>query len=768
MSEQILAQVPSIFRWKGPKQGRTMLTAQVGRLTLTSDRLIFEPARGEALVIPLAMVTGAELTGKVIKNLTVGYQAASGTEYSTFATQQFGMPQAQQWVDQITSGSAAARGERAPWPDAAPPAPPAPPSPPAPPVPPAAAAPPNPPAPQAAHAGGNGAVSASSYEPYVRFIQTEGTVPQLLSWRVLRTLEPEVVEPATGRVEIWGDVVAPGPVQYLHIAAGYRPDGTLRVIAGAETMPAFHDDCYLGVFLDGVHQNLGAHEECRDLDGFVERGVDLVLGVLDGERAAAAAPPQPAPVPPPPAPVPPQPTSPPPAPAPPPPPPVLEPDVVPRTRDEAVALLRELDAQARQDPPSTHVAVGTYLRRSAAACEVMDREPAAAILLDAAQAADDPVWLAAAGNALLDAGFAPLATVPLAASLRLGNREPATVEMLAVAHDFADDLHGAAQVLRDHAWAREASESVRAFWTHVAAMTGDLPEVRRTVAQLVPDGPFESYRRQALDRLARAEALGPPEGDPEQPEAALRWWDAVLQGAVLVHVSPYGAEDMGGRYAALFDDVDRFGQVLAGLDAALTEAGHGRPARVVAAPDRDSQILGWALCTRYGLEAPERLDDPEVLEADAPGVTLIAAYTWTGVLDEDAGARFRDDPTSVLFAYSLEWTRMHRLVPDVVGVEAQTIVPPWGERMRVNGMPGVDLPEGARPEVVTIPADDREPALVGRDFAAQAAQGTPDEATARAAATVVERLRDAGAPAGILGGARALWYPGGPFRSAHF
>lgn len=749
MSEQILAQVPSIFRWKGPKQGRTMLTAQVGRLTLTTERLIFEPSRGEVLTVPLGAVEGAELTGKVIKNLTVGYRGTSGTEHSTFATQQFGMPQGQQWVDQITAASAAVRGEQAPLPDAAPPRPPA--SPPAPPVgaahpgplaPPSPPTPSGPPTPPAPWAGGNGVVTAATYEPYVRFTQVEGTVPQLVSWRVVRTLEPEVVEPTTGRVEIWGDVVASGPIQYLHIAAGYRPDGTLRVIAGAETMPGFHDDCYLGVFLDGVHQNLGAHEECRDAQGFLERGVDLVLGVLDGERAATATPP---------------------------PPPALEQDVVvPRTREEALGLLRELDSLARQDPPATHVAVGTYLRRAAAACEVLDREATAAILLDAAQAADDPVWLAAAGSALLDAGFAPLATVPLAAALRLGNREPATVEMLAIAHDFADDLHGAAQVLRDHAWAREASESVRAFWTHVAAMTGDLPEARRAVAQLVPDGPFESYRRQALDRLARAEALGPLEGDPEQPEAALRWWDAVLQGTVLVHVSPYGAEDMGGRYAALFDDVDRLGQVLAGLDAALTEAGHGRPARVVAAPDRDSQILGWLLCTRYGLEAPERLDDPQTLEVDAPGLTLVAAYTWTGVLDEDAGARFRDDPTSVLFAYSLEWTRMHRLVPDVVGVEAQTIVPPWGERMRVDTMPGADLPEGARPAIVTVPADAREPAVVGRDVAARAAAGTPDEATTRAAASVVERLRDAGAPAGILGGARTLWYPGGPFQSAHF
>ncbi len=41
MAEDILGQADKIFRWEGPKRKQTLFSAKLGRLVLTSERLLF-------------------------------------------------------------------------------------------------------------------------------------------------------------------------------------------------------------------------------------------------------------------------------------------------------------------------------------------------------------------------------------------------------------------------------------------------------------------------------------------------------------------------------------------------------------------------------------------------------------------------------------------------------------------------------------------------------------------------------------------------------
>ncbi len=139
MTEQLLAQADGIYRWPGPKRKSTLLSATLGRVVLTSERLLFlstgshdvtlkklaAGASGRRLAaqktadtsgldlsalgtpgsleIPLASLTGWELKG-MFKVMTLTYTDVSGAqETSTFAPKNGGMPAGRDWLERIAA-----------------------------------------------------------------------------------------------------------------------------------------------------------------------------------------------------------------------------------------------------------------------------------------------------------------------------------------------------------------------------------------------------------------------------------------------------------------------------------------------------------------------------------------------------------------------------------------------------------------------------------------------------------------------------------------
>lgn len=136
MAEQLIVQEDGVFRWEGPKRKSTVINAKLGRLVLTSERLVFlssgnnDLSAGKflagaatstavlvtssttdldetalqnpgSLQVPLDRITSAELKG-MFKVLVVGYTDEGGAaQYSTFSPKNGGMPAGAAWVESI-------------------------------------------------------------------------------------------------------------------------------------------------------------------------------------------------------------------------------------------------------------------------------------------------------------------------------------------------------------------------------------------------------------------------------------------------------------------------------------------------------------------------------------------------------------------------------------------------------------------------------------------------------------------------------------------
>jgi hypothetical protein len=138
MAETIQGQTDQIFKWDAPKRKSTLLSAKLGRLVLTSDRLLFlstgkhdvtvgrlvggaiSPVLGlgtastddldlsaleneGSLDLGFDRIVHAELKG-MFKFMVVTYRDGAGQEaHATFAPKNGGMPDGPAWVEAITA-----------------------------------------------------------------------------------------------------------------------------------------------------------------------------------------------------------------------------------------------------------------------------------------------------------------------------------------------------------------------------------------------------------------------------------------------------------------------------------------------------------------------------------------------------------------------------------------------------------------------------------------------------------------------------------------
>jgi hypothetical protein len=598
-----------------------------------------------------------------------------------------------------------------------------------------------------------------------RAFMADGMYPRLQSWTVRGTLPADAVPPHLGRIEIWDATVSDPPFVYPHLLAGYTPSGRLRVIVAVELMPDMHDDVYLGMFLDGSHHNLDADPALTDLGTFVSRGVDIVLGALASPVAPPVTAPDPLPE-----------TGPetaggrrsvtrdaPPLPdvgQPPPQPPPLPAGVAPtRTPDDAQTHLRELRLAciATWEPPDP-AAVASFLYDLADTLEVLQPTLLViAALRSAAARLDDAEALHRAGWELVDVGLDELAVAPLALALALAPGNASTVNELALALEAAGSPAEAARLYRENAWAQEVSESTRGLCSHFAAMVGDWQTTYDMASRIDPAGECAFFRERAVRRLGRANAV---HGVARLTDDDVRGWDAVLAGSLLLCRASDELVGMNGRFGAQWERADDLVQRLGVLHTVLARAGRS-PTRVVAGPDRDSQVLGWTLANLFGLPAPASPN-----ESTPPGSpSLVVLFDWS-LVEKAFFDRFAHDRDVVLFAYGLDWTRRHQPAPDLVAVQAQAVFPPWHQRLRLDGPPEAmaDPDPARRPKVVSIPADDREPHEIAADLAT-----LPDTPTGDAdldeLLRLVDALRARPDEVGLFGGARDHYFPDGPVAS---
>ncbi|WP_420421160.1 tetratricopeptide repeat protein [Simkania sp.] len=222
-------------------------------------------------------------------------------------------------------------------------------------------------------------------------------------------------------------------------------------------------------------------------------------------------------------------------------------------------------------------------------------------------------------------------------------------------------------------------------------MTGDLEEANKWFSgldQLLIHTPLE-YREsyefmfdniQAM--LDRAKLLLP---HTPLDSSDLRGWNAVVNGNIVLHLSEYAMESMGGRYAmesmggryafyqesstSLFRCISQLKDVLDNL--------YIQPKRILSLPDRDSCILSH--------QAAKFLQCPvEIFSAETNSLPGLIVCYCSDLIDSDSFdflAEAKED--QVLWCHASNWTQ-DSIAPDFISYFSQCTCPPWGKQLTLD------------------------------------------------------------------------------------
>ncbi len=278
---------------------------------------------------------------------------------------------------------------------------------------------------------------------------------------------------------------------------------------------------------------------------------------------------------------------------------------------------------------------------------------------------------------LVEVGLSELA-VPVLRRVDLEDPGQASVvSELAVAlerigrSDQARDLLLAHPALLDDFW-------LRYLLCFNAVVAGDLDTARTQLVELQVEPDIEGSdivvgRIHAM--LRRSERLA---GTCSLDFRDLRGWHYVINGSLLLELSPWGFDQgMAGRYAFLQDSPASMRDSLCALLTAL--AAWSRPlAQVVELPERGSRITARALGRLAGLPVvPWK-----------PGVRgQVVAYD-IAQLPGELLVELRDRGDTLLYARAACWTQPPPIVPELIGLLHQSLIPPWGELIRSDAETG--------------------------------------------------------------------------------
>ncbi len=388
--------------------------------------------------------------------------------------------------------------------------------------------------------------------------------------------------------------------------------------------------------------------------------------------------------------------------------------------------------------------------------EDVDDADLAVIARLAANNVDDADALYAFGRAAYQRELHTMATFTLARANRLTPNTPAILSELCSNFEALMQHRAACEVLQASAATHSHPLCAYLLAFHTV-MLGDLDSAKSLTRALQPSSDPDLQKMVvALEgMLARADAL---QHHSPLDDGDLRGWHALINGALLLHLSPYGYEEpMRGRYAYVSDSYTLIRDGIESLRGVLATA-EIKPARLWALPDRGSRIVAHAAGQMLGI--PVQLWPSE--GSEQPG--LIVAYDLDVELsDELLQTLYPHRPGQLLWAHASRWTSVFPFAPDITTFLYQTCSSPWGE-----GAMQVDPDTN---EVSNTPADDSPvEEIAGRILSAEPEPSFFDHS--ERLARLVKAL--AGLPpehaAGMFrsAGVRCRQRPGSPVGSARF
>jgi len=180
----------------------------------------------------------------------------------------------------------------------------------------------------------------------------------------------------------------------------------------------------------------------------------------------------------------------------------------------------------------------------------------------------------------------------------------------------------------------------------------------------------------------------------------LRGWNGVVNGSVLLHLSPYGGDDgMNGRYAMVQEGTELLGEAIFRMNTLLRSI-ERLPDHILFLPDRDSEILAtiWGLSIGCPVEpySPQSVTDR----------TVIVCYTPHD-MNHEVLAGLSEESGGIFWCHAVNWTHSTPVAPDVISYFYQYTTPPWGDHFRIN--PETD-------EIENVPARDGSAATIAEEL----------------------------------------------------
>jgi hypothetical protein len=279
---------------------------------------------------------------------------------------------------------------------------------------------------------------------------------------------------------------------------------------------------------------------------------------------------------------------------------------------------------------------------------------------------DSPDRLYDLGYALIDGGAPAIAATVLWRCLALvGDSEEVVCELVS-ALETALAYEDAFAILEHHAALRARSFLCAYLHAFNAAMTGRLDVTRAALTLLHAEAPEHEVMRATLEAMCeRADRVA---GVCALDTRDVRGWHYVLTGGLLLHRSPWGVDEMRGRYAWLNDSADL---VAFGLERLVALLGGAPPPCVYAPTGRRHEIVARALAARLGVP----LVPWPAIGVPAPG--LVALYDLAELPSSEQARLVQRRPGQILFAHASPWTRDSPIAPDVTTVLYQVLEPTW-------------------------------------------------------------------------------------------
>jgi hypothetical protein len=217
-----------------------------------------------------------------------------------------------------------------------------------------------------------------------------------------------------------------------------------------------------------------------------------------------------------------------------------------------------------------------------------------------------------------------------------------------------------------------SSEICRYLYAFHSIMTGDIdtPEKILPTIQDSIDKDIQFMAKSIKGMLNRFSVL---KRSRPLDNKDLRGWHMVMNGSVLLHLSPFGLDDaMFGRYAYITDSYSLCRHGIERVQEVLKVAEINLPS-IIALPDRSSQIL--ALATSKIVGKPLKYWD----EIDINTEGLIVVYDLDEVQPGELLPEIADHrPGQLLWAHASCWTNPFPFSPDITTYLYQHNNSPWG------------------------------------------------------------------------------------------